>query len=187
MTKTMWTDVDEVLCNFQEGVFEIVEQLYGRKMSADQLDGWDLFGTFTDDERRAVLAECERPGFCARLEPIRGAKEAVGELRKHVQLYAVTSHFHSHTWVSERDWWLTRHFGFKKSEIIHTSAKFLVKTDIGIDDKPENIVNWKKNHPSGLAMLWPIPNTRNVKGLEDYRVKDWDEVLRKVVDHKVVG
>lgn len=192
----MGTDVDEVLAAFQDGVFGIVERTFGRKMTAYDLSGWDIFASFSPEERAYLIDECERPGFCAHLAPLPGAQDAIKELRKHVDLYAVTSHFHSHTWVSERDWWLHQRFGFKRNQIIHTAAKYLVGTDIFLDDKPEHVVNWKAEHPRGLVMFWQMPNTRDVHVVTDmygvdhnvdtYRVKDWDDVIRRVVDHKVV-
>lgn len=186
--KTVWVDVDEVMADFQGAVFPIIHEVTGRKMSKDDFDGtfWDMFSLITEDERKQVFAECSRPGFCANLEPVPGAREGLAELRKYADVYAVTAHFSSQTWVYERDWWLQRHMGFSRTDITHTSAKHLVKTDACLDDKPENVTKWHKAHPNGLAMLWPIPNTRKMP-LDHYRVADWDDVVRRVVDHKVGG
>ncbi len=183
----MGIDVDEVLADFQGSTFPIIHQVTGRQMSKHDWDGtfWDMFSIFTVEERKRIFAECERPGFCANLERNDGAVAAVEELRKHVDLYAVTSHFPSQTWVYERDWWLKRYFGFDRSNIIHTSAKFLVRVDALLDDKPETVVAWQAEHPTGLAMLWPIPNTRNMKEVDSFRVSGWDDVLQRVIKHEV--
>lgn len=182
--KRMWIDVDEVLADFQGAVFEVVERLFGRKMTAYDFDGWDLFSTFPPEERAEILRECERPGFCANLRQIPDAREALTELRKHVDLYAVTSPFHSITWVHERDWWLQQHMGFQRTEIAYTAAKYLIVADACLDDRPENVIKWKAAHPQGLAMIWPVPNTSNLP-LDDYRVRDWDDVIRRVVEYEV--
>jgi 5'(3')-deoxyribonucleotidase len=182
--KRVWVDVDEVLAQFQNAVLQIVERKYGRKIDPYSFEQWDLFGTFPEDERKFILAECEQPGFCAGLLPVPGAVEGMSELRKHADVFAATSHFHSQTWVYERDRWLAKHFGFDRNTIIHTASKFLIRTDACLDDKPDTVVAWAKEHPTGLAMLWPIPNTRNLP-LDEYRVRDWDDVVRRVIDHKV--
>lgn len=182
--KKIWVDVDEVLADFQGGVFEIVKSIFGRTLTPEDFDQWDMFNTFTPEDKALIFKECERPGFCANLTPLPGAAEGLMELRKYADVYALTSHFHSQTWVYERDQWLQKHMGFQRTEIIHTAAKHLVKTDACLDDKPDNVMKWHAAHPTGLAMLWPIGNTRNLP-LERYRVKDWDDVVRRVVDHKV--
>lgn len=181
--KRMWTDADEVLFDFQTPVFEMHERLHGKKITHHSYPGdhWDMFSAFTDEERLAIFAECEKPGWCRSLKPLPGAIEAIQELRKLLDLFCVTSHFHSETWVYERDHSLIDHFGFKKNEIVHTGAKFLIKADAMLDDKPEHVTSWLAEYPNGMAMLWPIPNTRNMP-LGDLRVSGWDDVLRRVVD-----
>ena len=180
--KRMLTDVDEVLCDFQSPVFEMAKQIFGKDVGPHSYDGtvWDIFAAFTPEETKVLLAECEKPGWCASLKPLPGAQEAVAELRKHVDLFAVTSPFHSTTWVYERERWLAEHFGFERSQIVHTSAKYLVCGDVLLDDKPDHITAWQAEHPDGLAMLWPIANTRNLP-LDKWRVKDWPDVLDRVL------
>jgi 5'(3')-deoxyribonucleotidase len=178
----MWIDVDEVLADFQGPVFEAAKRLFGKDVSPQSFDGtvWDLFTIFTNEETKVLLAECEKPGWCAGLKPLPGAQHAVGELRKHVKLFAVTSHFHSMTWVYERDRWLMEHFNFAKSEIVHTAAKYLISADICLDDKPDHVLAWQAEHPDGLAMLWPIANVRNMP-MDKWRVKDWPDVIDRVI------
>ena len=183
----MWTDADEVLFDFQTPVFEMHERLHGKKIDHYSYAGdeWDMFKAFSEEEKKAIFAECEKPGWCRSLKPLPGAIEAVRELREHVDLFCATSHFHSETWVYERDHSLMEHFGFKKHEIIHTGAKFLIGADIALDDKPDHVTSWSMEHPDGLAMLWPIPNTRNMP-LDEFRVTGWADVIERVkaFEHK---
>lgn len=178
----MWIDVDEVLADFAEGTFRLAKYVLGREVSDFNYDGtrWELFALYSPEERDRLIAECEKPGFCESLKVRPGAPEAVAVLREHVDLFAVTSHFHSPTWVYERDRWLKRHFAFEKSNIVHTSAKFLVNADICLDDNPKHVTSWQAEHPDGLAMLWHIPQTRNMPGLDEYRVHTWPEVIDRV-------
>jgi 5'(3')-deoxyribonucleotidase len=185
--KRIWVDVDEVLADFQSGVFGIVAHAFGRSMSAEAFTGdeWDMFKGFDPEELKLVLKECERPGFCAGLAIVPGAIEGLAKLRTIADVYAVTSHFHSQTWVFERDWWLQRYMAFERGNIVHTSAKHLITADACLDDKPANVLNWKAAHPHGLAMLWSIPNTRKIPNLEAYRVHDWNEVYDRVANYEV--
>ncbi len=177
--KRLLIDVDEVLVDFMTPTFGLLEKLCGRSLNPYDCNGWDMFQLFTEAEKQAVFAEIEKPGFCASLEPKPGSIQAVQELRELVDVFAVTTHFSSPTWVHERDAQLMSLFGFKRREIVHTSAKFLVNGHYFLDDNPTHVSAWMEDHPTGVAMLWHIPNTRNM-GMDDVRVRTWDEVLSRV-------
>jgi len=177
--KRLLLDVDEVLVDFQKPAFGLLEKLCGRKLGPEDLDVWDMFTLFTEEEKQTVIAEIEKPGFCRALQPKDGAIQAVKDLRNLVDVYAVTSHFTSPTWVHERDAQLMEEFGFKKREIVHTSAKYLISGDYFLDDNPSHIEAWRSEHPNGIAMLWHIHNTRNL-GFDDIRMKSWPEVFDRI-------
>ena len=177
--KRLLIDVDEVLVDFQTPALGALERLTGRKLRPDDYEVWDMFSLFSDEEKKLVFAEVEKPGFCRSLEPKPGAIEAVKALREMVDVFAVTSHFTSPTWVHERDAQLTEEFGFKRREVVHTSAKFLVDGEFFLDDNPAHVTAWSEEHPKGVAMLWHIPNTRKL-GMDDIRMKTWEQVLERV-------
>lgn len=172
-------DVDEVLVDFQAAALRLLEKYCDRILTAEDYEVWDMFTLFTEEEKRIVTAEIEKPGYCRSLRPKEGAVAAVNELRSIVDVFAVTSHFPSPTWVYERDAQLMEEFGFKRREIVHTSAKFLVDGEFFLDDNPAHVIAWSDEHPRGCAMLWHIQNTRKL-GLDDIRVRSWAEVLERV-------
>lgn len=55
--------------------------------------------------------------------------------------------------MPERTRWLVRHFDAKPSQIMHTSAKHLVRGDVLIDDKPTTIERWAHVNEGKLALL----------------------------------
>jgi 5'(3')-deoxyribonucleotidase len=177
--KRLLIDVDEVLVDFQTPTFDIIHRLLGRRLRPEDYEVWDMFGLFTDEERTAIFTEIEQPGFCRALKPTPGARLAVEELRSLVDVFPVTSHFHSQTWVHERDASLKEHFGFTKREIVHTGAKFLVAGDYFLDDNPSHVEGWVAEHPDGCGMLWHIPNTRTL-GFEDIRMHSWGGVIERI-------
>lgn len=178
--KRLGMDVDEVMFDFITPGLAIAKQVTGRTITPHDYEVWDMFTIFSAEEKAAIFAELEKPGFCRSLQPIPGAIEAVRELRKMVDVYPVTSHFHSLTWVAERDASLMETFHFERRQIIHTSSKFLVATDAFLDDNPSHVKEWSEEHPLGLAMLWHIPNTRTMTQFDPLRVKTWEEVLKRV-------
>jgi hypothetical protein len=71
------------------------------------------------------------------------------------EIYIVTSPWNSNpTWTHDREEWLYRNFGIPYNRVIHTSAKYLVRGDVFIDDKASAVAKWRDAHPSGLPVLW---------------------------------
>src|SRR5574338_1228455 len=99
--KRLLLDVDEVLADFQSPTYDVIERLFGRRLTPFDYDVWDMFTLFTDEEKTVIFAEIEKPGFCRDLRPKEGSIEAVHELRKFVDVFPVTRHFTSPTWVHE--------------------------------------------------------------------------------------
>lgn len=178
----MGIDVDEVLAGYTLAAYRLVETLCGIKITAESTDGvtWDLFTQLPLDVQKKVRAACEQPGFCAGLPVLPGTQEAVRELQNLVDVYVVTSPTHSPTWVWERNEWLREHFGFHPRQVIHTSAKSLVRVPIRIDDSPDHVRDWHSADPQGLSMLWATVRTRNVVSMAPFRVSSWEEVVRRV-------
>jgi 5'(3')-deoxyribonucleotidase len=179
----MWIDVDEVLNEYRMAILDIARKVLHKEIDLFDHPGtsWDVFDIFTPEENKILFEIAGSQGFCWSL-PIRaGSQEAVEELRRHVDLFVVTSPFDSRHWVYERDAWLEKHFGFKRHEhVVHTAAKYLVDADICLDDKPSNVYTWHEHHPHGLAMVWPTFHTRNIPVEEQYRVRDWAHVIERV-------
>jgi 5'(3')-deoxyribonucleotidase len=175
-------DVDEVLGDFQGPALDIMSEVTGRQYIPEDFEVWDIFSILTEEEREAVFERIEVPGFCSGIEPKEGAIKAIKEIQTFADVYPVTSPFHSKPWVVERTQWLGDRFGWKKSEIVFTSAKFLVGGDALIDDRPENVIKWGEHHPDGLPILWHLPNTRNMPH-DDIRATTWAEVIEKLKSH----
>lgn len=173
-------DVDEVLGDFQAPVLKLMSHITGKEYVPEDFTEWDIFNVLSDEQRNLVFACIERPGFCASIKPTPGSLEAVKELQTFCEVVPVTSPFHSTPWVNERTAWLGDYFGWKKREIVFTSAKHLVVGDGLADDKPDNVEAWAAYHPDGVPMLWHIPNTRLLTDYDKYRVRSWQEVIDKM-------
>lgn len=183
MRKRLLVDVDEVLADFQTPMFDALYELYGRRLSAEDCEVWDCFSVMAPNEKKGVFSIIEHPGWCAALKPKDGAIYAIDNLRKFVDVFAVTSHFPtSRTWVHERDEWLQRLFNFDRKHIVHTSSKYIVSGDAFLDDNPTHVSEWSAANPQGLGLLWHIPNTRKL-GYDDIRVRSWKEVIERVRAH----
>lgn len=175
-------DVDEVLIDFQSPVLAVMEKVTGVRREPSSFEAWDIFAVLSDEECKEVFDVIRQPGFCLSLDPIPGAVEGIRQIREFCDVYAVTSPFSSPTWVYERTQSLQRYFGFETHQVVNASSKQVAYGDALLDDKPFHVETWGKEHPGGLAMLWDIPNTRKM-GLDDKRVRSWDEVAERLRAH----
>jgi 5'(3')-deoxyribonucleotidase len=174
--EALLVDVDEVLGDFQTPTLEIMATVTGRRNRPEDFDVWDIFSVLNEEQKKICFAMFERHGFCASLKPYPEAIEGIRELRSLIHVVAVTSQQHSRNWTYERTEWLIEHFGFAAKDVHYTSEKFRVDGVGILDDNPSHVERWAKKHPEGAAMLWHIPNTRNLgQGLT--RVKTWAEVI----------
>jgi len=172
-------DADEVLFDLQGPVLDIMAEVTGRQYRPEDFEVWDLFSVLTEVEKARVFDRMDAPGFCDSLQPFPEAVAALERVRRHAEVIAVTSPYHGPLWVYERSNSLKRHFGFAKNQVVHTSAKYLVRGAFFLDDKPEHVTSWAAENPEGCSMLWHTPNTRTL-GLDHLRVFSWDQVLAKV-------
>lgn len=174
-------DCDEVLADFQTPVLQFVSEITGEPlMTPNDFDRWDVLEDLSDEHRAEVRRRVDESGFCNSMAVRDGSQDFIQKLQELVDVYVVTSPWHSANWMWERTNWLMREFGFTKKQIVHTSAKYLCKGDYLMDDNPEHIGAWMKEFPDGLPLLYHIPNTRNIHIPGAVRIYDWDSVLTLV-------
>ena len=152
-------DCDGVLANFQSMAEDLVNEFIGFVPKWDE--EWDMFlHPDVREHKSALFSEItKRPGCIRNLAKHEFADRMVDELRGLGKLIACTSVLGGH-YPSERFAWLNEELGFKREDIILAHRKELVYGDVFIDDKPENILNWKEKHPKGLACLWQPPKKK---------------------------
>ncbi len=144
---------------------------------------WSWLDALEEPLKRELAAYCAGPGFAASMLPVRGAKQALKRLQRSTQVYVVTAPWPgSLHWPGERIVWLQK-FGFHGDKIVLTPAKYLVRGDILVDDRPENLLKWKEHHPDGTAVLWktrgnyPFWNDTRFVPMDDWSDdRFWSEV-----------
>ena len=79
--------------------------------------------------------------FCYNLRILDGALEFVDELRGrgYRVIIATSPHKNAPLWPGERQIVLEKWFDAKRDDVVHVHDKSLVRADLLIDDKPENI------------------------------------------------
>lgn len=176
-------DVDQVLADFVAPAIEAMSQVLGRTwtMAEAPSDDWDIFTVLTEEQRQAVNDIIDTPGWCSALKPLPGSQEAVGELRRHCEVYVVTNPgVGGKQWVHERNIWLADHFGLDHRRLVYTAAKYVVSGDFFLDDHPGQVLDWQVCNPRGVGMVWSTEHNQRLTGYEGSRVNSWSEVLKAV-------
>jgi len=197
MTLTFLCDVDGVLADFLGGICGVLKERGYPDIRRERVVRWDI-ASCLDVPSKVIydIAGCE--GFCECLEVLPGAVALVDTLRHHGDVYFVTSPVWSaRTWMFERTRWLREYFDVKPSEVVHTSAKHLVRGDVLIDDKPETINQWLLAQPGtdpypARGVVWDQPYNRNPPWAEGvrgrvHRVRNWDqteEVIQSMIKQR---
>ena len=156
-------DVDGVLADFVGSVLPIASKLLGRDVSRYEITSYSLEESLgmTPEQVRAMCCEIDlASSWCRNLAPCPGAIEGYAELASIADVYIVTSPWNSRpTWTYEREAWLRHYFGITPRQVIHTSAKHLVRGDVLIDDKTSTLEAWSNEH-CGLPIQWATPHNR---------------------------
>lgn len=178
MKPTLLFDCDGVLCDFLGGLLAAVNRDRRTAFKPVDCDRWDI-GKAYGLEWSYLNTICSRPGFCASLNPLPGAIDAVNHLRELADVYVVTSPFDmAPHWIWERAEWLFNHFGFDKDHVIHCNTKRLIWGDILVDDRAETVVEWCKRWRDSTGLLWDAPYNQGVgRPRNAHRTRVWQNVL----------
>ena len=151
--KRVLLDCDGPLGDFDERALRVLK---GHVPEGWQppLGVWSWLDALSPELRLYLTAHCTGPGFAAQMNVVDGAVEALERLQKLARVYVVTTPWPgSFFWPAERIAWL-EDLGFAHNKIVLTSAKYVVRGDIFVDDRPDNLLKWLEYHPTGTAVLW---------------------------------
>lgn len=170
-------DVDGVIANFIDFYTCIVSETLKKEFTITK-PLWDIGEAIglSEQEKNKVHSVLFSRGAALNIKPYDGAVEAVNEISEFCDIYFVTAPLEeSETWAHDRIKWLTNYFGQNLGgQYILTRDKFTVRGDIFIDDKTENIIEWKKNWPSCLPILWAHEYNSLMPGI--IRTNKWSRV-----------
>jgi len=178
MTKTILIDADGVLFDFITPFLALGNRIAGTQITREDITTWDIHPHFPEAHREEILGIMGSEGWCYDLPVLPGAVEALAALREMGRVYCVTSPWSSRTWAYERTLALKDKLGFDPHDVLHVSAKHLVKGDVLIDDKYSTLEAWKDAFPNGTAILIHMPYNASIPyNPHIWRAKNWDDVL----------
>ena len=158
-------DCDGILADFVSRWLSIINAC-GVRVSEAEITSWDIFEAikprFSSEEafrnaRRVCTVATGSEGFHNDLLPYADAVDGVARVSELADVHIVTSPWNGPFWCHERDAWIEDHFGISRKRVTHTAAKYICVGDVLVDDKLENLTEWKEHHPNGAALLWHRP------------------------------
>ena len=174
-------DVDGVIGDLFSIMLTGYADLFGRTL--DGLTTWDVSPHIPDGRIGEYWAHIgSLPVHSGMLQPYPGAVEGIKALSSVADVYIVTSDLGScRTWAADRNEWLARHFGVSRKKVIHTDAKYTFAGAMLVDDKPDHIEAWAREHPRGLGVLFAQPYNKAHRFDDEltgrvYRTSDWADI-----------
>lgn len=175
---TILVDMDDVLEKLVEGWTEVLNQRYGTKVSADDVDDWDISKAFPTLTREQVFEVAEEEELWYHVKPIEGAKQALETLIKEGhKIYIVTASVYQTVHIKMKEV-LFKYFPFITwNQVIIASNKQMIKGDVLIDDAPHNLEGGDFH-----KILFTAGHNRkfNEKTIGAVRVNNWTEALREI-------
>lgn len=188
--KTILLDCDGPLADFCQGFLASIEEETGHAFGSQVITTWNItdapffeelakeVARSVPDLRGKIWQRVKRIGWCAALQPVPGAKEAIRSLREiaeHVEVLTAPLDG-SPTWMPERTEWLHRHFGFHHHDVHFSHRKERFRGDVLVDDKTGHVEAFEAEPGGGHGLLWDAPYNR---GGDPARVRatTWEEVV----------
>lgn len=173
-------DCDDVVANCSGAMCDIYQKRTGETVDLHSFKSWDFFEHIDPEHKDHMFSQMQTQGFCIQLEPFEGAVDGVTRLMEIAEVFFITSPFTGPHWHYERENWLRSHFKVGRDRILQASAKFLVRGELFIDDKPETCISWLRYMQNGNAFIWDRPFNRNIEGSWLPRFHNWDQVYEYV-------
>jgi 5'(3')-deoxyribonucleotidase len=142
-------------------VGDLFERLGGLKR--EDFPTWDIFDQLPDSKKRHAYSILSKQSFWANLPLVDGALKAVKHLKDfgHEVVWVTAPWKSCRGWETARRAWIKHHFG--NDNVIVTSKKGEVpmgEGDIFIDDKPDNIDEVRKAHPSVRCFIFDTAHNK---------------------------
>ena len=188
--KRLFLDLDNVIADFSESACNWFNDKiddtkeyrpkYNHLLPENMIDYsvWKCYG-FRESEGEKLLHEMfDVHLFWQRMDPMYGAVNVIKRLNEKFEIYIATLPQYNGVCVQERVDWLKVHLPFiPESKFIFIHNKDILHGDILVDDRPENLKDFK-----GIKILFLQPYNKVYERLQpDYVVFNWPQ-LEGVLD-----
>jgi 5'(3')-deoxyribonucleotidase len=167
-------DMDEVLADPITKFIQLYHRDYGIPLDLKLDAGNEIYHHLPEEINNKWFDYINEKGFFRDLNPIEGAIEGVKKLQEKYEVYIVSAAMEFPNSLEDKYYWLADHFPFISWRNIMFCGEKIVNTDIMIDDRVKNFVDFE-----GRTLLFTSPH--NLLLTEYERVNNWQEVLEKLI------
>lgn len=177
-------DCDGVVADLFAIMLRAYADLFGKEL--DGLTTWDVSPHIPDGRVPEYWQHIGSMPVHDQLQPYPEAVAGIARLQEVADVHFVTSDLGScRTWAADRDDWIHRTFGIGRKKVIHCDAKYAFHGAMLIDDKPDHIESWAREHELGCPVLFSQPYNEAHVFADDLRHRvvrsnDWNHVARLV-------
>ncbi|RZK41645.1 MAG: 5'(3')-deoxyribonucleotidase [Pedobacter sp.] len=166
--------MDEVLADPIHKFIQLYNRDYNVPLDLKIDDGNEVFQHVPEHAAHKWFDYINEKGFFRDLNVIDGAVEAVKKLQEKHEVYIVSAAMEFPNSLEDKYHWLAEHFPFIKWTNIMFCGEKIVNTDVMIDDRAKNFVDFK-----GRKLLFTSPHNLLLTQYE--RVDNWQQVLEKLL------
>jgi 5'-nucleotidase len=161
-------DMDGVLADVYEQLFDMDEKDFGRRRTWDEVAG-KKEGEIFPRIREYLYEE----GFFRSMKVISGSREVVEKINKQYDLYIVSAATEFPLSLSEKQAWLGEHFPFITwQQMVFCGSKQIIQADIMIDDHFKNLDFFTGE----TSILFTQPHNALSDNGRHRRVHSWEEI-----------
>lgn len=167
-------DMDEVLADPLQKFIQLYHRDYGIPLDLQLDPGNEIYHHVPEQINQKWYDYINEKGFFRHLTPIEGSVEAVKKLQEKYEIFIVSAAMEFPNSLEDKYLWLQDNFPFIGWKNIIFCGEKIVNTDIMIDDRVKNFVDFE-----GRKLLFSSPHNLLISGYE--RVNNWQEVLDKLL------
>lgn len=170
-------DCDNVLCNLQEVVINILNAKYDKNYSLETFNKYSVSECVPKEDAMNMVSIYKEHGIYDLVKVLDGAQNAIKKLiRAGHEVYIISDSYPSI--YEEKSNWIKFHFPeIDDAHIICMKHKWLFKCDVMIEDNLDNLLNG--HHYDRIVIDYPWNRTHD-EAYSIYRAFNWNDVLDAV-------
>lgn len=131
----------------------------GAHLPPSMVTEWNILNFLSPENTTRAKILLQDENFWAEIPVVPEALEGVERLeRKHEVFFATSPWISCSTWEKTRRVWVAEYFRIPAYRIVFANDKGLLGGDVLIDDRPQNLENWREYNREGMAFLYSMPH-----------------------------
>lgn len=163
---TILVDIDSIVANLTDPWFAAYNKDYDDDLHMSRVDIWHTH-QLAKPECGKKIYDYLTPELISSLEPLDGSVRHVNKLRDDGhQVVFVTAVAKAEQNSNARVQWIQKYFPWATTkDVIITSAKYLIKGDVLIDDAPHNLAAYHEAWPNAMLLRIGYPYNTGAPGM----------------------